>query len=150
MPNIVPVPAVNGAVFNKRGKILLTRRAPAIRAPGKWCLPGGRLDGGERWQTALRRELLEEVGVKVLEETLIGIYSDPQLTVTQNPLPEGYYGQFVVASFLIKKYEGEIIPNEEVDRWDWFSLEALPEPMLRSHPVRIRDAFNYVGQVFIR
>lgn len=30
--------------------------------PGKWLLPGGRIDKGEERETALRRELKEEIG----------------------------------------------------------------------------------------
>lgn len=150
MAPIKPVAAVNGVILNSRRQILLTRRSPSIREPGKWCLPGGHLDGGESWQTAVRRELNEEIGITVLAEKLVGIYSDPALTVTTEVLPGGYHGQFVVATFLITQYEGEIIPNQEVDLWDWFSLDALPTPIIVSHPIRMKDALEFTGEAFVR
>jgi ADP-ribose pyrophosphatase YjhB (NUDIX family) len=148
--SIVPIPAVNGVVFNEARKVLLTRRSQKVREPGKWCLPGGHLDGGEDWRTAMRREMKEETGLTVTSDVLIGIYSDPTLTVTQEKLPDGYFGQFVVASFLITKYDGEVIPNDEVDEWDWFDINQLPAPILKSHPIRVVDAFKFAGEVFVR
>jgi ADP-ribose pyrophosphatase YjhB (NUDIX family) len=150
MPLIKPVPAVNGIIINEKREVLLTRRSPIVREPGKWCIPGGHLDGGEDWRNAVRRELNEEVGITVTEEKLVGVYSDPSLTVTAEVLKDGFHAQFVVASFLITRYEGTIKVNEEVDLWGWFSFDALPTPILKSHPIRIRDALDFTGEAFVR
>ena len=147
---IVPLPAVNAVVFNEHGEVLLTRRSKSVREPGKWCLPGGHVESAEKWVTALRRELEEETGLVVVQETLTGIYSDPGLTVTHEVLPEGYYGQFVVAAFKINAFKGEVTPNDEVDEWDWFDLDNMPDPILKSHPVRALDAAKFKGEVFVR
>lgn len=149
-PRIVPIPAVNGVIFNSAGEVLLTRRSSLVREPGKWCLPGGHLDGGEDWTTAMRREMKEEVGLTVKMERLFGIYSDPSLTVTQQRLPEGYFGQFLVAAFLITSFEGEITPNDEVDEFGFFPVDQMPEPILKSHPIRVIDAKKFNGEVFVR
>jgi len=147
---IVPVPAVNAAIFNSRGEILLTRRSQSIREPGKWCLPGGHLDPGEFWQVAIEREVNEEVGLTVEGVKLLGIYSDPELTVTAEPVKQGHRAQFIVALFLVTKYSGEVTPNEEVDAFDWFPPGKLPNPILKSHPIRVQDAFAFQGEAFIR
>jgi glycerol-1-phosphatase len=150
MISILPVPAVNAAIFNEKGEILLTRRSPRIREPGKWCLPGGHVEKGEFWERAMCREIREEVGLEVKKNRLIGLYSDPQLTLTLEPLPEGYRVQFVVALFAVTDYVGEVVANEEVDAWDWFRQDRLPEPMVRSHPIRVKDALAFQGKVFVR
>lgn len=142
------IPAVNAVVFNEKREVLLTRRSPIVREPGKWCLPGGHFDGGENWVTAVRRECREEIGIEVLEESLIGIYSDPQLTMSQ--FPSGEYGQFLTAVFLVKAYRGEIRTNDEVDDWGWFAIDQLPQPILKSHPIRIQDGHRFNGESFIR
>jgi ADP-ribose pyrophosphatase YjhB (NUDIX family) len=147
---IRPIPAVNAVIFDQAGRMLLTRRSSVVREPGKWCLPGGHLDGGEDWTAALRREVREEIGLRVLREELTGIYSDPSVTVSSTPSPDGWYGQYVVACFLVREYEGRIEPNREVDQWNWFPPDCLPSPMLKSHPVRIRDAVCFKGTVFVR
>ena len=150
MDAIRPVPAVNAVIRDNFGRVLLTRRSALVREPGTWCLPGGHLDGGEDWVTALRREVLEETGLRVVSEQLVGIYSDPSLTISAQPSAEGWRGQFVVACFLVLEWEGKVSPNQEVDEWGWFSPDELPVPMLKSHPVRVRDSTRFQGTVFVR
>ncbi len=147
---IRPIPAVNAVIISEDARVLLTRRSARVREPGKWCLPGGHLDGGEDWIAALRREVREETGLRVLREELTGIYSDPALTISSEPSAEGWHGQYVVACFIIRHYEGEMAPNVEVSEWGWFTADDLPSPMLVSHPIRIRDAFRFGGTVFVR
>jgi 8-oxo-dGTP pyrophosphatase MutT (NUDIX family) len=151
MTQITPIPAVNTAIFNENNEILLTRRSSSVREPGKWCLPGGHLEVGEFWLDGAIRETQEEVGITVTQAILCGLYSDPKLTVTQDLIqPEGYQGHFVVALFKVLSYEGDINPNHEVDDWDWFDPNNLPEPILKSHPIRALDAFHFNGTVFVR
>jgi len=147
---IRPIPAVNAVIIDEQGRVLLTRRSSRVREPGKWCLPGGHLDGGEDWMTAICREVLEETGLRVEKAELIGIYSDPSLTVAAQPAADGWAGQYVVAAFLIREHTGEVSPNHEVSEWGWFPPGELPSPMLKSHPVRIQDAFQFRGPAFVR
>ena len=56
---------------------VLTRRADGLRAHGgQWALPGGRLDSGESAAEAALRELEEEVGLRVLPESVLGALDD--------------------------------------------------------------------------
>jgi ADP-ribose pyrophosphatase YjhB (NUDIX family) len=147
---IRPIPAVNAIILNQSGLLLLTRRSASVREPGKWCLPGGHLEGGEDWISALGREVREEVGLHVRAQKLVGLYSDPNVTIAADLLSDGCRAQYVVASFLVIDYGGEVIPNHEVDDWGWFSFDQLPDPLLKSHPIRIADALNFCGEVFVR
>lgn len=149
VPKIIPVPAANAAIL-KDGKILLTERAAHLREAGKWCIPGGHVEPGETWWDAMVREVEEEVGLKVSQGCLLGIYSDPSLTVTPAPYYGEFHGQFVVATFLVTGFGGEVKPNEEVSKWDWFELRSLPFPLLRSHTIRVEDAFRFKGVPFVR
>lgn len=56
----------------KDGKVLLVRLTYGKRK-GQLILPGGYLEQGETPQMALKREFLEETGVEVEPEELIGI-----------------------------------------------------------------------------
>jgi len=147
---IIPIAAVNGVIFNAEREVLLTRRSAKVREPGKWCLPGGHLEIGERFDVAMAREIEEEVSLRVRRQQLFGLYSDPSLTVTSQRVPEGYFAQFLCAAFLVTAFEGEVVPNDEVDDWDWFEIENLPDPMMKSHPVRVADAYRFQGEVFLR
>lgn len=56
------------------GRIVLIRRQDT----GKWGLPGGIVDWGEDILTTVRRELLEETGLELLQiRRLVGVYSSP-------------------------------------------------------------------------
>ena len=61
-------------VIEDQGRVLMVRRArpPQI---GKWCLPGGFVDRGEPVEIAAKREALEETGLEVQIEGLIGLFS---------------------------------------------------------------------------
>ena len=50
-------------VYDGRGKVLLTRRAPEKSAPGTWENSGGAAKAGEDSLTAIVRELREETGI---------------------------------------------------------------------------------------
>lgn len=56
------------------GQIVLIQR----RDNGKWALPGGIVDWGEDIPTAVKRELAEETGLKLVKiRRLVGVYSAP-------------------------------------------------------------------------
>ncbi len=56
-----------GLLFDRRGRFLLTTRPPGKVYEGYWEFPGGKVEEGESVQTALRRELYEELGVTIGE-----------------------------------------------------------------------------------
>jgi 8-oxo-dGTP diphosphatase len=57
--------AVRG-IIRRGGLILLLRRSSgSVHDPGRWDLPGGKLEYGERLTDALRRETLDEAGIEV-------------------------------------------------------------------------------------
>jgi mutator protein MutT len=59
-----PVPVI-AAVIAREGRYLVGRRPDRKRHGGLWEFPGGKLDAGERWFDAARRELAEELGMRV-------------------------------------------------------------------------------------
>lgn len=71
---------VAGTIPERDGRVLLTRRA-IEPAWGLWTFPGGYVDWGEDVADAGRRETLEEVGLPVRLDGLVGIYSAPQAPV---------------------------------------------------------------------
>ena len=55
-------------VYDGRGNILMTRRAPQKSSPGTWENSGGAALAGENSRQAMVRELFEETGIKAAEE----------------------------------------------------------------------------------
>lgn len=72
-----PALAVDAVGFDAHGRLLLIRRK-AAPLKGRCALPGGFVDYGETVEVAVRRKLLEETGLKVNSQRLIGVYSGPK------------------------------------------------------------------------
>lgn len=67
-----PPPADHGArlvvaavVEDRDGRVLVSRRPPGSHLAGLWEFPGGGIEPGETAETALARELAEELGVEI-------------------------------------------------------------------------------------
>src|SRR5579859_2794895 len=67
------VPAVNVAVTNDAGELLLVRRSDN----DNWSLPGGGVELGESLTEAAVRETREESGIECQVTGLSGIYTNP-------------------------------------------------------------------------
>ena len=53
-----------GVIRDRRGRILLARRTEGRDLAGLWEFPGGKHEANETTEAALRRELLEELGIE--------------------------------------------------------------------------------------
>jgi len=69
-------------VIEKNGKFLLVKQARSEYVKGKWSLPGGKINQGEKFDDAVSREIEEETGLKVKKIWHIGIIQElPSRTV---------------------------------------------------------------------
>jgi ADP-ribose pyrophosphatase YjhB (NUDIX family) len=57
------------------GKVLCVKQSGGKRL---WTLPGGKVRAKESLEHALRREIMEEIGAKVLSFTLLDLYDRPE------------------------------------------------------------------------
>jgi 8-oxo-dGTP diphosphatase len=55
---------VAAAIVIEGGRVLLTQRKAGTHLAGAWEFPGGKVESGEDPRGALRRELLEELGIE--------------------------------------------------------------------------------------
>lgn len=52
---------------DETGRYLFIRRGWTLaRAPGVWCFPGGEVEAGEPLKDAIEREMMEELGLRVV------------------------------------------------------------------------------------
>lgn len=114
---------VVGLIVVKGSKILLERRGSYNGKPilesGKWALISGFLDRDERLVDSIKREALEETGVKIKNPTL--------LKIIDNPNRPNDSGRQNVGFVFFADYTGEEkVDSEEVTETKWFDLEDLP------------------------
>lgn len=68
---------VVAAVVQKNERYLITQRRPTAVLPLMWEFPGGKVEEGESDAEALRREVVERLGVEVDVGQLISFVSHP-------------------------------------------------------------------------
>jgi len=113
-----PAVTVDAIIICNRISVLLIERG---REPfkGKWALPGGFVDMDEDLETACRRELEEETGLRVGELKQFKTYG----SVDRDPR-----GRTISVIFYAFP-EKELIPlaGDDAAKAQWFLLDNLPE-----------------------
>lgn len=108
------------AIIEKDNKILLVKRS-WHPFKGYWDLVGGFVDYYETPEEALKREIREEIGVKVLESKLFriakGIYTDYHTKSRLSVIDHQY---------IVKKYQGTLKASSDVEQIKWFAKNNLP------------------------
>ncbi|MCB1380847.1 MAG: 8-oxo-dGTP diphosphatase MutT [Alphaproteobacteria bacterium] len=112
---IVLVAAV--ALIDSDGRVLISKRPEGKQLGGLWEFPGGKVEQGERPETALIRELKEELAIDVAESCLA-------------PL-----------TFASHAYEGFhlLMPLYVCRRWKGQVTGAEGQEIAWVRPVRLRD-----------
>jgi 8-oxo-dGTP diphosphatase len=111
-------PCVSALVEDAAGRLLLARRAVEPYR-GLWDPPGGFLEEGEHPVDGLRRELLEETGLRCEPVRFLGAWMDvygdaPDAAATLNL----YWTMEVV--------DGEPVAADDVAELRWFAPDELP------------------------
>jgi len=107
-----------GVLIKPNGDFLLTSRPPGKVYEGYWEFPGGKLEVGETVQQALRRELIEEIGITI-----------GSVHVWKVELVD-YPHAFVRLNFCkIFEWTGEL-QMREGQSFAWQSLPVAVEPVL--------------------
>jgi 8-oxo-dGTP diphosphatase len=109
------------ALIRSDSEILIAQRPLHKNMGGLWEFPGGKLEAGESPETALQRELQEELGIQVKIEDLL-----PITFVSHD------YNKFYLLMMLYGVYhgEGQLSKNDhEALAWvDVSELEKYPMP----------------------
>jgi 8-oxo-dGTP diphosphatase len=75
---------VVAAIIQDDNRFLVTRRQAGVHLAGLWEFPGGKVDGGETHEAALRREIGEELdaGIEIGELVLTTTHAYSEESVT--------------------------------------------------------------------
>ena len=138
------VPSAIARIQDDDGRILLLRRTDG---EDLWGFPGGAIDPGESAVEAVKREVYEEIGLRIEPVGLIGVYSDPDYVFEY---PNGDQVQPVGIFFDCRVRNGTMrLDGEEVVGARYFGPQELP--LLRPCCVaKAQDAFAYDGRPYMR
>ena len=129
-----------GAIVVENGKILLVKRAFDPGA-GKWSVPGGLVELGEKLSEACIREAEEETGLKVQVLELINVFD----MVDKDDSSKVKY-HYVLVEFLVRPVGGDFRPNAEVTELRWFTREEIKSlDMTRTARKAIDELFGGPG-----
>lgn len=105
-------------VLNEAGEILLQKR----RDSGKWGFLGGVAELGESLEETAVREAFEESGLRIVIDSLFGVYSK-----YFSEYPNGDKAQPVLTMFIAHVESGEIIKqNSETAELKYFPPDKAP------------------------
>lgn len=121
MPKEYPThPVVGvGAVLVHNGKILLIKRGTEP-GRGKWSIPGGVVELGEKVVDTVVREVKEECNLEVEVDHLIDVVDD----CTRDEKGRLKY-HFVILDFLVRLKRGTLKSNSELLDAKWVSLDEV-------------------------
>ena len=132
-----------GIMLLKDGKVLLGKRnedpvkaSSDLHGEGTWTMPGGKLHFGESFEEGAKRELMEEIAIKVGKMKVISISNEI--------VSDAHY---VCIGLLCEDFEGEpkVMEPEEIVEWKWFPLDELPSPIF---PPSKKIIENYLARRF--
>lgn len=104
---------VRAMVIDDKNKVLLVKH----RYGGvQWYLPGGGMKRNENCEEAIKRELVEEVGIAFSSvERQLGVYANNR-----------EYKSDTITVYVIRQYSSSDTKHIEVERKEFFDMRALP------------------------
>jgi 8-oxo-dGTP diphosphatase len=109
--------SVAGIVVRDDGRVLVIRRDDN----GHWEAPGGVLELHESFEDGVRREVLEETGLKVTVQRLTGVYA---------------------LVYRCRPADGDTHPTAEACEVRWMTRAEVHSAMDPAFAVRVLDAFG--------
>jgi nucleoside triphosphatase len=111
---IFPEPTVGVFIFNQKGELLLLK---SHKWPGKYVVPGGHVELGERLEEAAIREAKEETGLDIYDLKFINFQQfiyDPSFWKQRH---------FIFFDFACKTDSPEVVLNDEAEDHIWLKLD---------------------------
>jgi ADP-ribose pyrophosphatase YjhB (NUDIX family) len=107
--------SVGAIVFNAEGKVLLLDHV--LRPASGWGIPGGFINEGEQPAEAVKREIVEEIGLEIENLELLRVHTSRRhVEILYRATARG---------------EG-VVKSLEIKEVKWFALDEMPPEMSRA------------------
>jgi 8-oxo-dGTP diphosphatase len=118
-------------IENEHGQILIARRKKGKAQEGLWEFPGGKIENNETIEECLKRELLEEMNIKIWPYEPFGVN-------------DHYYGSTHIRLYAHKAkfVSGELILVDH-DQYEWVYYKDLEE--YEFAPADVKFVKNLIG-----
>ena len=118
----------DGIVRDGQTILLIKRKNQPFQ--GKWALPGGFVEYGEKTEDTVIREVFEETGLKTTVQKLVGVYSDSK----RDPR-----GHTITVAYLLACTGGALKSGDDAMDAKFFNIDCLPQ-LAFDHEKIISDA----------
>ena len=121
-----PRPAARILLVDGARRVLLFRFTPYDGRSAFWCTPGGKVDEGESYEQAARRELLEEVGLdrdcgEQVAQRTVDFLTIEGVEVT---VDERYF-RVDVDRLEVSSAGHTALEQRVMQSWRWFAVDEL-------------------------
>lgn len=129
-PGLIFMPCVAAMIRNEKDEILFGRK----HNEENWGLIAGAVEIGETPAEAVRREVLEETGLEVKPERIIGVFGGEKHRFTY---PNGHQVEYLTVVFECAVVGGALHPeNDEMCELGYFQENGIP-PLANYYPREI-------------
>ena len=109
---------VTCAIIEREGQVLAAQRSADMSMPLKWEFPGGKIRPDESLEDCLRREIFEELSIKIAVSKQLqpATHNYPSLTVTLYP----FICSIIAGEMKLNEHADVIwLPPEKLSFLDW-------------------------------
>lgn len=104
-------------LLRKGNSVLLGHRLSKFGG-GKLCFPGGHVEMFETAEVAVRRETIEECGLKVGKVEMIGFTEDLYRKENKHYITIFFLGEYIGG-------DPVTMEPEKIDQWKWYEISDL-------------------------
>ena len=122
MKTIRVVAAIIKAVNDKGENIIFATQRGYGEFKGGWEFPGGKIEDGENPEDALKREIMEELGIEIKVGDMIDTieYDYPNFHLSM----DCFLAEIVSGDLVLKEHEdAKWLTKEELDTVDWLPAD---------------------------
>jgi len=127
-----PKVTVDGIILEDEMILLIKRGNTPFK--GKWALPGGFVEYGEKTEDAVVREVFEETGLNTKISRLVGVYSDPK----RDPR-----GHTITIVYTLEIRGGNMKSGDDASDVKKFNIDNLPK-LSFDHDCIIQDVLRRI------